>query len=47
MQYMSKNDVIFTKTGLRVSLPGFKTKLKAKVEVKVEIKDKDQARTND
>ena len=44
---MSKNDVIFTKTGWRVSLPSFKTNLKLKVEVKVEIKDKAQARTND
>ena len=44
---MSENDVIFTRTGWRVSLPGFKTNFKLKLKVKVEIKDKDKARTND
>ena len=38
---MSENYVIFTKTGWRVSLSGFKTNLKLKV------KDKGKAKTYD
>ena len=44
---MSENYVIFTKTGWRVSLSGFKTNLKLKVKVNVKVKDKDKAKTND
>ena len=44
---MSENYIIFTKTGWRISLPGFKTNLKLKVKGKAEVKDKDKARTND